>query len=176
MSAAPVANRDPSLAVLDEGIEKHGGEPLVRATGPRGLGPYRGYAEVLGVLRNLAARGARIVPIGRSVRGEPLLSVQLGNANPGVRARTSVVLAGLHPIEWIGVESALALLGMLVNRDLGDRAVFAVPIANPDGFLHVERNLRLKRRRLVRHNARGVDLNRNFDCRWGKKNLPARLV
>jgi hypothetical protein len=28
----------------------------------------------------------------------------------------------------------------------------------------------------VRHNANGVDLNRNFDARWGHKNLLAKLI
>ena len=49
-------------------------------------------------------------------------------------------------------------------------------LANPDGLLHVERNLRRGRHRFVRHNAHGVDLNRNFDTHWGRKSLAARLV
>jgi hypothetical protein len=86
-----------------------------------------------------------------------------------------VVLAAVHPIEWIGVEVALALLDRLVHADLAGRAVVAVPIVNPDGLLRVEHNLRAGRRRFVRHNARGVDLNRNFDAGWERRGLVQRL-
>jgi hypothetical protein len=60
--------------------------------------------------------------------------------------------------------------------DLNDRAVVAIPIVNPDGVRRVDRNLRAMRHRFVRHNARGVDLNRNFDERWGKLGLVQRLL
>jgi hypothetical protein len=46
--------------------------------------------------------------------------------------------------------------------------VVCIPVANPDGLLAVERNLRRHRRRFLRHNARGVDLNRNFDAAWAE--------
>ncbi len=49
-------------------------------------------------------------------------------------------------------------------------------IANPDGVWRVERNLRRGRRRFVRHNARGIDLNRNFETAWGKRSVLSKLV
>ncbi|MEZ4300407.1 MAG: hypothetical protein R3B70_36010 [Polyangiaceae bacterium] len=55
----------------------------------------------------------------------------LGSEDP--KARTGVVLAGVHPIEWIGIETCLALLDRLAGADLGGRAVTAFPIVNPDG-------------------------------------------
>jgi hypothetical protein len=147
--------------------------PLGRLVGER-LGPYRGYAEVLAALERLVQRGARLEVIGRSVRGEPIFAVHLGSTRPG--ARTTAVLSAVHPIEWIGVEVHLALLDRLVWADLGDRAIVSVPVVNPDGFLRVEGNLRAGRRRFVRHNARGVDLNRNFDARWSERGLAQRLL
>jgi hypothetical protein len=91
------------------------------------------------------------------------------------RAATSVVIAGLHPNEWIGIETALELAWRLIER-APERPVCMVPIANPDGLRQVEGNLRARRRRFVRHNAHSVDLNRNFDARWGHKNVLARLI
>ncbi|WP_438004318.1 M14 family metallopeptidase [Sorangium sp. So ce321] len=226
----------------------HRRAPLSRLLGRRGLGPYRGYGELLEALDRLADRGAQLSLIGRSVRGEPLLAVQLGAAGPahaggyregpgraalpaqgggssmngaslagahhgrsgpdgadepapddaavphpaeragpparrgasavraGPRERTTVILSGIHPLEWIGVETHLALLERLATEDLGGRSIFAVPIVNPDGLLRVEMNLRAGRRRFVRGNARGVDLNRNFDAGWYERGLVQRLI
>jgi zinc carboxypeptidase len=161
---------------LRDAIAKHRAEPLAPILSARGLGPYRGYGELLGALGRLPQRGARLRVIGKSVRGEPLVAVELGAASNGSSARTSVIVAGLHPIEWIGIETAMALLDRLVGADLGTRTLIVLPLSNPDGMLRVEKNLRGGKRRFVRHNARGVDLNRNFDARWGHKSLLARLV
>lgn len=165
-----------SLATLDKSLDRHREPPLAELLARRGLGPYRGYAGMLEAIKRLAQAGARIEPLGHSVRGEPLVALGFGVERPGRFTRTSVVVAGLHPLEWIGVETALALAGRLVGKDLGDRSVLVVPVANPDGIAKVDRNLREGRRRFVRHNAHGVDLNRNFDARWGHRGLLARLA
>ncbi|WP_438014645.1 M14 family metallopeptidase [Sorangium sp. So ce315] len=245
-------------AALRAALFVHRRAPLSRLLARRGLGPYRGYGELLEALDRLADRGAQLSLIGRSVRGEPLLAVQLGAAGlagaggyregasapalpgqqgsaqgqggprrsegllngapaPGAsgglgapggadepapddvapaqpgepagpierrghggagreRARTTVILSGIHPLEWVGVETHLALLERLAAEDLGGRSIFAVPIVNPDGLLRVEMNLRAGRHRYVRGNARGVDLNRNFDAGWYERGLVQRLV
>ncbi|WP_437731026.1 M14 family metallopeptidase [Sorangium sp. So ce1335] len=252
-------------AALKAALFVHRRAPLSRLLARRGLGPYRGYGELLEALDRLADRGAQLSLIGRSVRGEPLLAVQLGAtgaagaggyregpapaALPGQqggssrgggsppraasrphggtqlngapvagahlglgaqvgadepapddaapaqpdepagpiarrgpggagreRARTTVILSGIHPLEWIGVETTLALLERLAAEDLGGRSIFAVPIVNPDGLLRVEMNLRAGRHRYVRGNARGVDLNRNFDAGWYERGLVQRLI
>jgi hypothetical protein len=161
-------------AALRAAILAHQRPPLATVIEPRGLGPYRGYGEVLAAIERLVDRGARLAQIGRSVKGEPLFALHLGSDDPG--ARTGVTLSAVHPSEWIGVEVHLALLERLAGADLGGRAVVSVPIVNPDGFLRVEGNLRAGRRRFVRHNARGVDLNRNFDASWHKKGLSQLLL
>ncbi|MFO0592724.1 MAG: M14 family metallopeptidase [Polyangiaceae bacterium] len=131
------------------------------------MGTYRGYGELLDAVDRLGARGARVVQVGRSVKGEPLLCVEFGSTS--ARARTAAVLAGVHPNEWIGIESALSLMERLTSADLGDRAVLVFPIVNPDGVLRVEAHLREGRRRFIRHNAHGVDLNRNWDAHWNER-------
>ncbi len=173
-SGAPDAHD--ALVALEKALDRHRAPPIAELLARRGLGPYRGYAGMLEAMQRLAAAGAVIEPLGHSVRGEPLLALGFGAARRGRFARTSVVVSGLHPLEWIGIETSLALAGRLVGRDLGDRSVLIVPVANPDGVLRVDRNLREGRRRFVRHNAHGVDLNRNFDARWGHRGLLARLV
>jgi hypothetical protein len=171
----------PSLIVDEEALSAiraarraHEAPPLGPILEQRRLGPYRGYAEMLGAIEGLADRGARLSVIGRSVKGEPIVAVHLGAERPN--ARTTVTLSGVHPIEWIGVEVQLALLSRLVESRLDGRSLVAVPIVNPDGVLRVEANLRAGRRRFARHNAHGVDLNRNFDARWHDRGLVQRLL
>ncbi len=157
-----------------EAAQKHRRPPLARTLLPRKMGTYRGYAELLVAVERLGERGARVCQVGRSVKGEPLLAVHFGSEAPN--ARTAVVLAGVHPNEWIGIETGLSLMERLVSSDLGDRTVIVFPIVNPDGVLQVEAHLREGRRRFVRHNARGVDLNRNFDAHWDERGPLQRLL
>lgn len=170
------ASQDDAATLLERSLARHRGAPLGPSLRARGLGSYRAYRELLGAIAHLAERGAALSVIGRSVRSEPIFALRFGPEPAGTRLRTSVVLAGVHPSEWIGVEASFALLERLVGVELGDRAVIAVPVLNPDGYLAVEANLRAHRRRFVRHNARDVDLNRNFDARWGELGFVQRLL
>ncbi len=157
---------------LDRAIERHQKPPLALELERRGLGPYRGYGEMLAALRDLSRRGARMGVAGKSVNGEPLFWVSVG---PPDAKRVSALLSGLHPTEWIGIETHFALLSRLVDRPPERRRVVSLVVANPDGVVRVGDNLRVQRRRFVRHNARRVDLNRNFPSFWGRFSL-ARWV
>ena len=173
------ANAATAASTLAKAIERREEPPLRPELERQGFGPYRGYREILEEIERLCranGRSARLSIAGHSVRGEPIVQLTLGNPEPSSTTRTSVVVAGLHPIEWIGIECALALVRELREIDFGDRSVVVFPMVNPDGLLKVERNLRRKRRRFVRHNARGVDLNRNFDAHWGHQSLVSRLL
>jgi hypothetical protein len=162
------------LEALRAAQRAHRRPPLEAMLVARRLGHYRGYGELLGELAALVERGARLAVIGRSVKGEPIFAVQLGATQP--KARTTVTLSAVHPMEWIGIEAHLALLRRLAESHLEGRAVIAVPIVNPDGVIRVEMKLRAGRRGFVRHNARGVDLNRNFEARWHDRGLVQRLL
>ena len=136
------------------------------------VGPYRGYRELVARWHQLACDGAvRPRRIGHSALGEPLFALDVG---PDVAPATSVILAGLHPIEWIGVETALALLERLADDPPRDRVITIFPLINVDGFRQVEADLRAGRRRWRRSNARGVDLNRNWPTHF--KPRSARLA
>jgi predicted deacylase len=112
-------------------------------------------------LEALEARGATVTIAGRSRRGAAVLQVTIGDG-PGV----SAILAGVHPIEWIGVEVGLALLERLAADPPRDRRIVAFPLINVDGYRAVEADLRRGWRWWRRGNAAGVDLNRNFPVHW----------
>lgn len=126
---------------------------------------YRGHTEVDAALRRM--RGAQIRELGHSVEQTPIVAASFGPANSQT---VSVVIAGLHAIEWIGVETALALAERLAASPPTDRRILVVALANPDGYRRIESDLWLGRRRFHRTNANGVDLNRN----WPTAFLPRR--
>lgn len=153
---------------LEAAVTRHGAAPFARPE----LGAYRTYGQMLAAIAELARRGARVGVCGRSVQGEPIFWLEFG---PPEAKRVSAVISGIHPTEWIGIETHLALLSRLVERPPPGRRVLSVIVANPDGVLRVGENLEARRRRFVRHNARRVDLNRNFPSFWGSFSL-ARLM
>lgn len=128
---------------------------------------YRGHAEVEAAIRGIAGPRVRVGPLGASALGAPILGAWIG---PDGARTASVAIAGLHAIEWIGVETALALAGRLAASPPADRRVLVVPLANPDGYRAIEADLRAGRRRFRRTNANGVDLNRNWPT--GFRRLP----
>lgn len=128
--------------------------------------PYRSYAATWRALASLAPR-ATAHRIGTSWGGEPLWAFAVEPAGGSPRA-TTLVVAGIHAMEHVGVATAVALLERAVSAGSPWRAhrLVVVPIANPDGFRQVEIDLTGGARRFRRANARGVDLNRNFAAFW----------
>jgi N-acetylmuramoyl-L-alanine amidase len=87
--------------------------------------------------------------IGRSEQGRPIRAMRVGSA----RARVKVLVVGtIHGNEQAGRAVVTRLNGMRPPRGT---ALWLVDDANPDGTAANSR-----------HNARGVDLNRNFPYRW----------
>ena len=87
--------------------------------------------------------------IGRSVQGRPIFVQIVGQGTD-----TALIMGAIHGDE----PAAGALVNELANRLrsdqqlLGGRRVVLLPTANPDGLAA-----------RTRENARGIDLNRNFD-------------
>ena len=87
--------------------------------------------------------------IGHSAQGRPIHAVRVGPA----RARVELLVVGaVHGNEPAG-KAVVARLRRL--RPPRGTALWLVPDANPDGAVAGSR-----------HNANGVDLNRNFPYRW----------
>lgn len=117
-------------------------------------------------------RGERRV-IGKSVEGRSLFAMKMGEGKPVLLSQYAI-----HGREWVS-----ALLGLEhLRRGAGRGSAWIVPLVNPDGALLSEVGLlsadKDRRARLValnggedfslwKANAAGVDLNVNFDARWG---------
>ncbi|MEZ4234885.1 MAG: M14 family zinc carboxypeptidase [Myxococcota bacterium] len=132
---------------------------LRRAAGYHGADDVQAVLEALG---DAAVRGGRL-RAGTSLAGRPIDALWLGQP-PDSGAPAVRLLGGHHGDEAISVEVALAVTERLVAGDgvepaitaLLDRAtVWCVPDVNPDGL-----------EAGTRENARGVDLNRNYDYEW----------
>ena len=87
--------------------------------------------------------------IGRSAQGRPIRALRVGSP----RARVNLLVVGaVHGNELAGQAVVRRLAG---TRPPRGTALWLVEDANPDGA-----------RAGSRHNANGVDLNRNFSYRW----------
>ena len=99
------------------------------------------------VLGPVAPASARQVLLGRSWQGRPIRAVEVGSP-----AGTPVLVVGcIHGNETGGIAVARAL----ERLSPGDLDLWIVPDLNPDGVAARSR-----------HNAHGVDLNRNFPSWW----------
>ena len=87
--------------------------------------------------------------LGRSVKGRPIRAYRLGNPEARIKA---VVLGSMHGNERAGLQ---VVEDLRRGRPVKRVDLWVIPTINPDG---VARN--------DRHNARGVDLNRNFGHQW----------
>ena len=87
--------------------------------------------------------------IGRSVQGRPIFVQIVGQGTD-----TALILGAIHGSEP-AAGTLVTALGEYLRRDpqlLEGRRVVLLPVANPDGLAAQ-----------TRENARGIDLNRNFD-------------
>ncbi len=150
----PALKSSPSLADF---LSRQPEETSLRDLSEERQTHYRGYQELLQSWADLP--NARAHVIGHSRNQQPLWMIEIGNPHA---SKVSVVLAGVHPIEWIGMETALRIAQEHALDPCPDRRVLFFPMANPDGFQAVEKSLRDGKRKWVRGNAAGVDLNRNW--------------
>lgn len=150
---------------------------------PEQDGAYHNYGEAQSALADLAAAHPDIVslfPIGKSVEGRDITAVRFHMKSDDGKTKPGIAFLGAHHArEHLSTEIPLLLAQWLgdnretpeVRRLLETRDVYVIPMINPDG---VEYDIATGRYRWQRKNMRkngngtvGVDLNRNYDFRWG---------
>ena len=136
------------------------------------------YEEIINNLKKLKEKVA-YNSIGRSLLGEEMYSYHVGRFDgPQI-----LLTGGIHAREYISTLFLIKLIDYLNNRNL-EGGVYVSPFLNPDGVrLVLEganfiKDAKLKRFlidvnggenfSLYKANANGVDLNVNFDAKWGE--------
>jgi len=122
-----------------------------------------------------APTGPKHEVIGTSVEGRPLDAYTYGTGTTRL-----VFVGGIHGgYEWNSVSLAYQAMDYLAANPTAipaNESVTIIPSANPDGVFKVigkegrfaitDAPLAADTTGLGRFNAHGVDLNRNFDCKW----------
>jgi protein MpaA len=93
--------------------------------------------------------GDETIDVGTSVEGRPITAVRRGDPD----GRAVLVIGVIHGDEQAGLDIVERLETLPVPDGVD---LYLVDSMNPDGVAHD-----------VRHNANGVDLNRNFPHNWG---------
>jgi predicted deacylase len=164
---------------LDREIDRFRGEAALRdAIDLAPIGAYRGLGEILSELGQMRDHGARVSIAGHGHDGTPIPRVEIG---PRDAKRRSLVVGGIHAMEWIGVETAIAILEEIIadrraRGERDDRQIVFFPVLNADGYRASELDLRAGRRTYRRANARGVDLNRNWPTHWRTTAAIPRMI
>lgn len=105
------------------------------------------------------------VELGRTRERRPILAWTQRDQRSDPELPGVLLLSLVHPMEWIGFETNVALVRRWISEDSPlppGTPVWTVPVVNPDGVARVEEALERGRPRWVRGNAARVDLNRNF--------------
>ncbi len=151
------------IALLAAWAASHPGPGIV----PDGARGYSFLGDRLATLAVEAERrpaAVRVESIGETTWGEPIWAFHV--TEPGVPVEDEVlVFAGIHALEWISVEVALAFLDELVARPPRGTSVTVIPCLNVDGRLKSEADVALGEWRTYRRGNGAVppvDLNRDF--------------
>jgi murein tripeptide amidase MpaA len=155
-------------------------EDAVNVTDDSWYQNYKTYDEFVtrvSYLANTFSSIATYIPsIGKSVQGRNIPAIIIGNSRP-----TSKIfwMGGQHAREWIGPATVMYVTEQLleeytkgdtVARSLVTNLQFIIiPMVNPDGYVYAWTTDRLwrKNRRANAGGSYGVDLNRNWDVKWG---------
>ena len=133
------------------------------------------YNELRRDVCALCRQGAECGSIGRSVAGQHIVYVRLGPKDGG----QIIVQGGIHAREWVTSVLVMRQIRFLMRERL-PLGVYFLPMTNPDGCTLAQSGTGAfpdyaasvgalaGAVRLWKANLRGVDLNCNFDARWGR--------
>lgn len=125
---------------------------------------YRYSAEIHKELATtIQETGSTVEPfrVGKTVENRTIWGFKIKSIN--TEHNSVFLLGGIHPMEWVSVESAADVILQLAHHPPKHTSVVVVPILNIDRRLVVERDLSANEHRYRRVNSGGEDLNRDFE-------------
>ena len=125
---------------------------------------YRYLSEIHKEIASIIIKTGHIVEpfrAGKTVENRTIWGFKIRSNNS--EHNSVFVLGGIHPLEWVSVESATDLIIQLAEHPPEHTSVVVIPILNVDRRLVVERDLSAEDRRYRRVNSGGEDLNRDFE-------------
>jgi carboxypeptidase T len=141
---------------------------------------YRFYVDVQAELaQRVGDHDERLTPfdIGRTVEGRPIWAWRVVDPGGPEIERRLLVVAQLHPIEWLGAEVATDFLLEMAAHPMPGVEVVVVPVLNVDGRLLVERDLEAGNLdKYRRTNGNRVDLNRDYTTNRTSDAVWQRLI
>lgn len=146
------------------------------------------YQQYLAKLNELSksCKFLRVFTIGRSVLGRNIYAISIGNTS-----EMTLMAGAFHAQEWLttslllrfvehlslSVRARTGISGASMNASLAKRGLLIVPMVNPDGVCialegaasagklrHSVETMQARSTKSWQANARGVDLNHNFDA------------
>ncbi|MDR2908534.1 MAG: M14 family metallocarboxypeptidase [Oscillospiraceae bacterium] len=148
---------------------------------------HESLMEYIRLLRE-SYRSLKVFPIGKSLLGREITAMCIGNP-----VGATLMAGAVHGLEWLtcmllvkfcetllsALESGGKVSDVDVGRALGSRSLVIIPCLNPDGVEIALRGSDAAGRykslvdaltgdpgNIWQANARGVDLNHNFDAGW----------
>ena len=145
------------------------------------------YLDVLDSVGFFCRCGLEVGVIGASCDGRLIPYVFVGSKT----GRQIIVTGGIHAREHLSTYLVIKQIEYAANNTVPLTGVYFIPIINPDGNMLICKGigcikncdkkllhniLMCKDRALYKANARGVDLNVNFDAEWGSGKFNSRVV
>jgi murein tripeptide amidase MpaA len=144
---------------------------------------YQKYEAIVDYLKTLAVTypdlTTYVASIGKTIQGRDIPAIRIGT-KPTTNKPQLFVSGGQHAREWISPATVLYIVTDLletfrtnqrVNAIMTQYEIIVVPLVNPDGYAFTSatggNRLWRKNRRLNTGGSYGVDLNRNWDEKWG---------
>lgn len=140
---------------------------------------YRFAAEIYAQIAPLVEERPGVIRpeiLGLTVKGRPIWAFRVSRPGDEIHARI-LVFGGIHALEWISSEVATSFLLDLARHPARGVEVVVIPILNLDGRHRVEQDLRHPGPQPYRRgNARGVDLNRDYEVNRSSEAIWKRIV
>lgn len=138
------------------------------------------YNDLLSELEKFAEFGVEVGSIGESTLGQRIPYIFVGQKND----KYMIVQSAIHAREHITALLALCQAKHIVGNDLRlDGGIYFIPMANPDGVRLCQEGAGFTQDKQIKNklitinsgsdfslwkaNINGVDLNVNFDAKWG---------